>query len=135
MRHNLVFLAIFVQRDDRPGAVVDLLFVTMGRVLDLAALITMFDRGNDAAELLDLPEFLQHRFLHRALDRLHSGRTAQHVHGVFKDAGLIEQDGLAVRGETNPFFARGGERLVRTVGMAGVGAVHVGEHELGGGSR
>src|SRR3712207_6993118 len=50
-------------------------------------------------------EFFQDGFFYRALHCLHAGRTAEHVHGVFKDAGFLQQDSLAVRGEADPFFA------------------------------
>ena len=107
----------------------------MRGVLDLAALITMFDRGITPPSRSISRNSSRIAVLDRALDRLHSGRTAQHVHGVLKDAGLLEQDRLAVGGQADPFFARRGERLVRAVGVTRVGAVHVGEHQLGRGAR
>src|ERR1039458_5555917 len=87
---RVVFVAIFVQRNDRTSAVVNLLLVTMRGALDLTALITILDRGQDSAHPLDLAKFLQDRCFNRALDRFHSGRATQHVHGVFKNAGLLE---------------------------------------------
>ena len=60
----------------RPGAVVDLLLVAMRGVLNLTALITILDRPHDSAEPFDFAELLQDRRLHRALDCLHSRRTA-----------------------------------------------------------
>ena len=111
-----------VQGDDRTRAVVDLLFVAVRGGLDLAALIAILHRRHHAAEPLDFAELLQDRRFHRALDRLHAGRTAQHVHRVLKDAGLFEQDRLPVRRETDPFFARRRERLVGAVGVARVRA-------------
>src|SRR5439155_12228514 len=47
-RKIVVPIAIPVQANDGPGAIVDLLFVAMGGGLDLAALATMFDGGQDA---------------------------------------------------------------------------------------
>ncbi len=122
--------AIPIESDDRPRAVVDLLLVTMGGILDLAALVTFLDGRQHAAEPFDFAKFIQNRRFHCALDRFHAWRPAQHVHGVFKNTRLFQEDGLCVRGEPDPFFARRGEWLVGAIGMAGVGGVHVRENQL-----
>src|SRR5438067_1602552 len=70
-----------------------------------------------------------------ALDCFHSGRAAQHVHGVLKDSGFFEENGLSMRCKTYPFFARGGERFVGAVRMARVGAVHISQHQFRRGAR
>jgi len=46
-RSVVVAVAILVQSDDWARPVVDLLFVPMGGVLDLAALITLFNGGKN----------------------------------------------------------------------------------------
>ena len=107
----------------------------MRRVLDLAALITIFHRSHHAAETFDLAEFLQDRRFHCALHCLHTGRAGQHIHRVLKDARFIEQDRLPVRGESDPLFARRGEWFVRAVRVTRIRAVHVREHQFGRGAR
>src|SRR5438067_1982705 len=62
-------------------------------------------------------------------------RAAQHVHGVLKDSGFFEENGLSMRCKTYPFFARGGERFVGAVRMARVGAVHISQHQFRRGAR
>src|SRR5436853_6354092 len=97
----------------------------MRGILNLAALVTLLDRGEDAAESLDLAEFFENRGFDRALGCFYPGRASKHVHRVLKDTGLFEQDGLTVRREPNPFFARRGERFVRAVRVTRVGRVDV----------
>src|SRR6266496_2021853 len=94
-------VTIAIQPNDWTSAIIDLLFVPMRCVLDLAALITFFHRRQYAAEPLDFAELIEDRRFHYPLDRLHPGRPAQHVHGVFENAGLLEQDRLPVRSEPN----------------------------------
>src|ERR1044071_8362287 len=63
-----------IQADNRPGAIVDLLLVTMRGSLDLRALVTMFHRGQHAAQTIQLAEFVEDPILHGAFDDLHPGR-------------------------------------------------------------
>src|SRR5207248_1597912 len=49
LRHLVGAIAIAIQSDNRSRAFVDLLLVTMGRGLDLTALIPVLDRAHDAA--------------------------------------------------------------------------------------
>src|SRR5712692_4468170 len=65
--------AIAVQTDDRTDALVDLSLVSMGRGLDLAALVTVFDGRQHAAQPVDLAKLLQGPFLDGSLDDFHSG--------------------------------------------------------------
>src|SRR2546430_4830762 len=53
---------------------------------------------------------------------------------MFKNAGLLEQDRLTVRGEPDPFFAWSRERFVRAVRVTRIGRVHVSEHQFGSGA-
>ena len=69
----------------------------MRGVLDLAALVTILDRGKNSAHSLDLAKLFENRRFDCALDRFHAGRSAQHIHGVLKDSRLFEQDGLPMR--------------------------------------
>ena len=114
-RRVIFAVAIFIQANDRTSPVINLLLVTMRSVLDLAALITIFHRSQYAAESLDFAKLIEDGRFHRALDCFHPRRAAQHVHGVFEDAGFFKQDRLAVGGEPDPFFARRRERLIRAV--------------------
>ena len=100
----------------------------MGGVLDLTALEPVFHRRKDTTEPLDLAELIENRRLHRALHCFHARRAAQHIHSVFENAGLLEQDCLPVRGEPDPFFARRRERFVRAVRMTRISGVYVSEH-------
>ena len=127
-RNVVLAIAVAIQADDRASSIVDLLFITMRGILDLAALITFFDRGQHAAEPFDLAEFVENRRFYCALDRFHPGRSAQHVHGVLENSRLLEQDRLPVRGKPNPFFAWCGERLVGAIGMTRIRGVHVSQH-------
>src|SRR6266550_4757759 len=95
-------------------------------------MIPFFHRGEHAPKPFDLAELFQDRRFHCALDRFHAGRTAQHVHRVFENAGLLQQDRLPVRGEPDPFFARRCERFIRAVGMTRVRGVHVGQNQFRG---
>ena len=97
----------------------------MGCVLDLAALVAFFYCCQHAAESFDFAEFIEDRRSHGALDGFHPGRPAQHVHGMFKNAGLLEQDRLSVRSEPDPLFTWGGERFVGAIRMTRICGVHV----------
>src|SRR6266699_57471 len=123
-------IAIPIQADDGPGAVVDLLFVAMGGGLDLAALVTMFDGRQHSAQPVNFPELVQDAFLHGPFDDFHSGRSGQRVHQEFEQARFLEEDGLRLRRETDIFLARCRERFVRAVAVTGVSPVDVGEHQF-----
>src|SRR6266496_4305120 len=97
-------VTIAIQPNDWASAIVNLLFVTMRCILDLAALITFFHRRQHAAEPLDFAELIEDRGFYCTLDRLHPGRPAQHVHGVFENARFLQENRLPVRGKPNPFF-------------------------------
>src|SRR5438034_3761445 len=114
-RRVLFAVAIFIQADDRTSSVVNLLLITMGGVLYLAALEPVFHRREHAAQPLDLAKLIENRSFHGALDRFHTRRTAQHVHGVFKNAGLLQKDRLPMRREPDPFFTRRRERFIRAI--------------------
>src|SRR3712207_7339952 len=58
---------------------------------------TLFRSREDTAESFNFAELLENGFFDRALHRFHPRRTTQHIHGVLKDAGLLEQDRLAMR--------------------------------------
>ncbi len=131
-RSFIIAVAVLIQADDWARPVVDLLFVSMRCVLDLAPLIPFFHGSKHAPEPLDLAELFEDRRFHSALDCFHAGRTAQHVHGVFENAGLLKQDRLPVRGEPDPFFARRRERFVRAVGMTRIRRVHVRQDQFRG---
>src|SRR6266436_5792900 len=73
---------------------------------------------------------MENRFLNRALDCFHSGRAAQHVHGVLKDSGFFQKDRLPMCGESYPFFARGSEWFIGAIRMTRVGTVHVGQYQF-----
>ena len=120
-------VAIFVQPYDRSDAVINLLLVTVRCVLDLTPLITVLHRREHATEPFDFTELIKDGGFNCALDCFHSGRAAQHVHGVFKNPGLFEQDRLAVGRKPNPFFARCRERFVGAIRMTRIGRIHVSE--------
>src|SRR5437764_2818510 len=107
----------------------------MRGVLNLTALITFLNRGENTAEPLDLAEFFEDRSFDRALGRFNSGRASKHVHGVLKDSRFLEENGLTMRGETNPFLTRRGERFVRAVGVTRVRRVDVSEDQFRRGAR
>src|SRR5205814_10411537 len=75
-------------RSDWSRAVVDLLLVTMRGILDLAALIAIFDGRDHATEPLNFAELFQDRSFDGPFDRLHARRTAEHVHGDRKSTRL-----------------------------------------------
>ncbi len=52
-------IAIAIEPDDRASPIVNLLLVPMRSVLNLAALITVFDRGKNATQPFDLAEFVE----------------------------------------------------------------------------
>src|SRR5436190_11850035 len=114
-RRILFAVAIFIQADDRTSTVVNLLLITMGGVLDLTALEPLFHRRKHPAQPLDFAELIENSHFHGTLHCFHARRAAQHVHGVFENAGLLQQDRLAMRREPDPFFARRREWFVRAV--------------------
>src|SRR5207244_6515404 len=72
-RNVIAAVAVTIESDNRPHTFINLLLVTMRRVLNLAALISIFHRGEDATEPFDFTEFIENRGFDRALDRFHSG--------------------------------------------------------------
>lgn len=117
-RHRLAPETVFVEADDRALAGVDLRLDAVAGFLDLAALVALLHRGDDTAERVHLAEDIEDRLLDLALEHQQAGRAPEEVHGVLEEAGLLEEDRLAVRGEQGVFLGRCGERLVGGVRVA-----------------
>src|SRR6266849_9873296 len=83
-------LTIPVQANDGPRTFLNLPLETMGSRLNLAALVTLLDRGEHAAQFFDRAQFVAHSRLDRLLNEFHSGRTAQRVHHEFEQAGFLQ---------------------------------------------
>ena len=123
-----------VEADDRALARVDLPLVAVGGLLDLAALVALFHRGEHAAECVDFAEDVEDRALDLPLEGEEPRRPGKDVHRVLEDARLLEEDRLGVRREPDVFLGRRREGLVGAVAVAGIGSVQVREHQLDGGA-
>ena len=66
----------------------------------------------------NLAEDIHDSLLDLPLEHEQARCAAEEVHGVFEEAGLLEEDGLAVRGEQRVFLGRRGEGLVGRVRVA-----------------
>ena len=86
----------------------------MSSVLNLAALIAMFDRCQHTAQL-SICRHSSKIAASTARSTAFSRANGEHVHGVFEEDRFIEQDRLAMRGRAGSIFARSRKWLVGAV--------------------
>src|SRR6185503_14022417 len=91
------FSPISVEADRRTNPGVNLLLVSIGRELNLAALITVLDGGQHATEFIHLAKLLKDGVLHGIFHDLHAWRASERVHHEFKEAALLKHDSLGLR--------------------------------------
>src|SRR5688572_2221062 len=70
--NRVIMIRIAIEADDGPDTAVNLRFIAVGGTLNLAALIAPFSGRQHASQFINLAEFLEDGFFHRALDDLHS---------------------------------------------------------------
>ena len=84
LRPISIRIVISVQTDHWPGSVIDLALQQVPGRLNLTSLIPTFHRTDDPALVLDFAKLFQNRLFHSLTYHLHTRRTLQRVHDMFK---------------------------------------------------